>query len=264
MDIDYSQYGYIYRSTNRINGKSYVGLHRIKPNEVWFDYLGSGIAIKRAVRKYGRESFEKDLITYSSKESIAELETLYINRELLLNPNGIYNVLKAGSERLSYRTTEELNSYPILDWYFDLKMTTTEIADKLEFSQQVIHGYIMLFKNDPRFEKFRPHFGVSDRPMKPQKRVECFNCGKLYARQNISKHEEFCTRAKQPKPSIPDTFEFCEFCYESKLTKRMTLHKKFCKMNPAVEAKQCEYCGAHVKNYRAKWCGDHKYKSQRI
>ena len=42
----------IYKTTNLVNGKSYVGMDsKNDPN-----YLGSGKLLKRAVKKYGRES----------------------------------------------------------------------------------------------------------------------------------------------------------------------------------------------------------------
>lgn len=54
----------VYVTTNKINGRKYLGkcVHK-KPS-----YLGSGIALKNAVRLYGKNSF--------SKEIIREVETL--------------------------------------------------------------------------------------------------------------------------------------------------------------------------------------------
>lgn len=45
----------IYKTTNKINGKIYVGLDT-KNNP---KYLGSGKIIKFAIKKYGKENFEK-------------------------------------------------------------------------------------------------------------------------------------------------------------------------------------------------------------
>jgi len=46
---------YIYLTVNLVNGRSYVG--RDSTNRR--GYLGSGIFLKQAIRKYGRESFER-------------------------------------------------------------------------------------------------------------------------------------------------------------------------------------------------------------
>jgi group I intron endonuclease len=48
--------GYIYETTNLINGKKYIGKHK----SCNFDknYYGSGIGLKRALNKYGKENFK--------------------------------------------------------------------------------------------------------------------------------------------------------------------------------------------------------------
>jgi hypothetical protein len=43
----------IYKTTNIINGKYYVGKD-INNSE---SYLGSGVLLKRAIKKYGKENF---------------------------------------------------------------------------------------------------------------------------------------------------------------------------------------------------------------
>ena len=61
-------YYLIYRTTNLLNGKYYVGAHRTtKKND---DYLGSGVALKRAIKKYGRENFSKEIVEECETEDI--------------------------------------------------------------------------------------------------------------------------------------------------------------------------------------------------
>jgi len=47
----------VYKTTNLINGKIYVGLH--VTDNLEDDYLGSGSQLKLAVKKYGKEKFQK-------------------------------------------------------------------------------------------------------------------------------------------------------------------------------------------------------------
>lgn len=43
----------VYKTTNIINGKYYIGVHKTtNPND---SYLGSGKAIKEAIKKYGKK-----------------------------------------------------------------------------------------------------------------------------------------------------------------------------------------------------------------
>ena len=52
-------FGYIYKTTNLINGKIYVGKHESSfTNSV---YLGSGVALKSSIKKHGRDNFKKEV-----------------------------------------------------------------------------------------------------------------------------------------------------------------------------------------------------------
>jgi hypothetical protein len=57
----------IYKTTNLINGKIYIG----KDSKNNSKYLGSGLLLKRAILKYGKENFKKEILEECS--SIEEL-----------------------------------------------------------------------------------------------------------------------------------------------------------------------------------------------
>lgn len=87
---------YIYRITNLINGKTYIGQHKYKKlNDT---YMGSGVALHRAFKKYGIENFIKDVIVANikDKETIDKLEIKYIAYERASNGNGCYNIAEGG------------------------------------------------------------------------------------------------------------------------------------------------------------------------
>ena len=79
----------IYKITNNINGKYYIGAHKtINKND---SYMGSGKLIKQAIEKYGIENFTKEiLIECSSIEEMFNVERKLVD----LNENS-YN-LKCG------------------------------------------------------------------------------------------------------------------------------------------------------------------------
>ena len=58
-------YGFIYLTTNKVNGRKYIGRKKGDPSNS--GYLGSGKALKAAVEKYGQENFERETleITYN-------------------------------------------------------------------------------------------------------------------------------------------------------------------------------------------------------
>lgn len=89
-------YGYIYKITNLINGKIYVG-KRVKPQ---FDkyYWGSGLIIKAAIKKYGKENFKRELIQECfNDEELNICERFWIKSLQANNPDIGYNITDGGT-----------------------------------------------------------------------------------------------------------------------------------------------------------------------
>ena len=55
---------YTYMVTNNINGKVYVGSHSWDKEGLDPNYYGSGTAISRAVKKYGKENFQVEVLYF--------------------------------------------------------------------------------------------------------------------------------------------------------------------------------------------------------
>ena len=85
---------YIYLTTNLINGKQYIGQHKGLPND---NYFGSGTAISRALKKYGKENFKKEILCYcESREEADEKEKYYIQKFDAVNNKNFYNNSEGG------------------------------------------------------------------------------------------------------------------------------------------------------------------------
>ena len=90
--------GYIYLTTCLVNGKKYVGqsinLRNINT------YLGSGIAFKCALKKYGKDNFEKIILidNVSCLNELNKLERDFIQKYDCLSPNG-YNLDLGGTNK---------------------------------------------------------------------------------------------------------------------------------------------------------------------
>ena len=87
-------YHILYETTNLINGKKYIGIHS---SEVIDDsYLGSGVAIKRAIEKHGKENFERKIISlHASRKELLKAETLYVTEDIV-NDKNYYNMQLGG------------------------------------------------------------------------------------------------------------------------------------------------------------------------
>lgn len=95
----------IYKITNRINGKIYVG-QSIDIKERWYQHKykakhdtekGYNSAIHQAFRKYGEENFIFEVIEECSSECLDEREKFWIKELNSLTPNG-YNILSGGQK----------------------------------------------------------------------------------------------------------------------------------------------------------------------
>lgn len=92
-------YGFVYITTNLINGKKYIGQRKYRTNrkDDSNTYLGSGTIILQAIKKYGKENFSKEIVgeAYSKKElDLLEINT--IERHNAINNRNYYNVAPGG------------------------------------------------------------------------------------------------------------------------------------------------------------------------
>ena len=91
-------YGYIYKITNKVNNKVYIGLHKYNNPEIDPKYKGSGIVLQEAYKKYGEDNFS---ITYicsaETRSKLDELEKFYIQKYRdELGQENVYNIANGG------------------------------------------------------------------------------------------------------------------------------------------------------------------------
>jgi NUMOD3 motif len=87
---------YVYLTTNRINGKQYIGdrtCNCVPEKDVYF---GSGTLISNAVTKYKKENFTKQILEkFNTKQEAFDAQEKYIIEYNTLIPNG-YNISPKG------------------------------------------------------------------------------------------------------------------------------------------------------------------------
>jgi group I intron endonuclease len=87
----------IYKTTNLINNKCYVGKDKYNNPK----YIGSGKFLKYAINKYGKQNFKKEIIQIcSSLEELNEREIYWIKELNTKVPNG-YNLTDGGEGLLN-------------------------------------------------------------------------------------------------------------------------------------------------------------------
>lgn len=98
----------IYKTTNKINGKIYIG--KDEKNDPM--YLGSGYILKKAIEKYGIHNFTKEILEECKSSDILEKrEIFWIAKYNSTNTDIGYNITDGGTggNTYKYKTEEELN-----------------------------------------------------------------------------------------------------------------------------------------------------------
>lgn len=103
-------YGYIYKTTNLINGKIYIGQ---KKSNVFLGtkYLGSGKILHSAINKYGEQNFSIELIEECENKTQLDLQEIFwIEKYSSRNKDIGYNLIKGGTGGATTSDTKWYNN----------------------------------------------------------------------------------------------------------------------------------------------------------
>lgn len=79
------RYHYIYKTTCKVTGNFYVGMH--STDELEDGYLGSGIKLWHSIRKHGKENHEREILEFlTDRDSLRLREKEIVNEQFLENP----------------------------------------------------------------------------------------------------------------------------------------------------------------------------------
>lgn len=161
---------FIYKTTCLINGKYYIGQHKGYEDD---DYLGSGIKLKRAIKKYGEKNFKREILAYANDRiELDLLEAKFVGVKEV-NDTKCFNNVPGGGYLIQYgqwsdvfkllhRDTKKMLSPT--NYCFKVKKTPINIFSFLH--QEPLRHMIktpssFLDKkdtNDKKFEKFLKRF----------------------------------------------------------------------------------------------------------
>lgn len=136
MSSEKCKYHYVYKITNNINNKFYYGVHNT--NNLNDNYMGSGIKLNEAFKKYGKENFTKEIIKFfdTSKEAF-EYEKVIVTDELIKD-SSCYNIQPGGEyvQKEGYVIVKDPNDP-------NEKLFTVSVSDPRYISGELIY----MFKN---------------------------------------------------------------------------------------------------------------------
>ena len=115
----------IYKTTNTVNNKIYIGKHQTE--NINDSYLGSGVSLELAIKKYGKESFTKEILyIFDSEEEMNSKEKELVTEEFIKRKDNYNKSLggEGGSNFKGKRHTDET------------KQKLSEIAKKRIYSEE--------------------------------------------------------------------------------------------------------------------------------
>lgn len=95
--------GYIYKTTNLINNKIYIGQHKAQKKDN--SYLGSGKLLQQAIQKYGKKSFTNEILEWCENQNELDSKEIYYIDLYRTKGHELYNIAKGG-----YGVSSELAS----------------------------------------------------------------------------------------------------------------------------------------------------------
>lgn len=107
---------YIYLTINKINGKKYIGLSS-KSSDETKNYYGSGSLLTKAIKKYGKENFEKEILedNIESFSLLCEREKYYINLYDAVKSHDYYNIENGGISTSFWNNVDDVYKKEIAD-----------------------------------------------------------------------------------------------------------------------------------------------------
>lgn len=164
----------VYKVTNKMNGKIYIGSHKTKNLDD--NYMGSGKYLRYSQKKHGLENFEKEILfVFDNPEDMFRKEAEIVNEDFIAEQN-TYNLKVGGSGGWDYINNnimteekhKEVSSKGGLTRHITKKDLGQRISEGIKNSPNGLNGVKKLHKKYPK----SAFFG------KKHKVLKCPHCDK--------------------------------------------------------------------------------------
>jgi hypothetical protein len=198
----------IYKTTNLVNGKFYIGKHK-QYKESFDGYYGSGVLLAKAIKKYGKDNFVRITLFEFDNESDAYQQEIKVISENLSNPL-CYNIRTGGTGR-SYNSTEQSrylqHKSAIARWQDPDQYNAMKIERQTRYTTDAgktiiddIANSVKARWNDPDYIKKQEetrsseeYRAVLSNKAKNREQFECIHCNKMFQPSHLVRwHNDNC------------------------------------------------------------------------
>lgn len=178
----------LYKTTNLINNKFYIGSHRTK--NIDDNYMGSGKLLKRAIEKYGIENFKKEILfVFNNPEDMYAKEKELVDEDFL-SENNTYNLKIGGYGGWDYANkpgnnkthTKEFASYRNLIGKEKRELAFKNKFKDLEWKKQFSNKISVIKKE--YYKTHEPYFKGEKHSEKTKKHLSEVHKGKHIGKNN--------------------------------------------------------------------------------
>jgi hypothetical protein len=184
---------YVYCTTNLINSRKYIGSHSGEIND---SYLGSGVNITKAIKKYGKHNFIKDILWEGPQEFMRDMETFWCEYfDVGKNPL-FYNCSEKGTGWMGGKPNPKLSEYRKKNyhpaWCKNQNKESNEIlkgiAEKLKGKPSGMLGKTPWNKGLSGYSGWKWTDENREKMYWERKKIKCDYCGKEIGCNNIAVH----------------------------------------------------------------------------
>lgn len=219
-------YHFLYRTTNLINDRFYIGIHSTRILED--GYLGSGKRLQFEIKKYGKENFKREILEYfENRKTLLEKEEQIVNITLLNNPL-ILNLAKGGGKIDYSLITDEIKK----------KISLSRIGKKL--SEETKHKISNSISG-------KNHWNYGNKISEKLRNIFSFvNKGKILSeetKQKISIANSGKTRTEETKQKISESQRGKSLTEEHKrkIIEGKTKNKTYNEIKPKIEKSRSRF-----------------------
>ena len=168
----------IYKITNEVNGKIYIGKHQTK--DLNDGYMGSGKHLKRAINKHGLENFTKEILFQFDNETDMNAKEAELVTEEFVKEDTNYNLCPGGHGGFGYINSTGLNTSGVVNR--DYK----EISKKVQ-ETRMLRNYVV---SDETRIKLSENNWSKNNPELHKKHVSGLHSGKQKSEEHKKKISE--------------------------------------------------------------------------